>query len=171
MAAAAVATASSAASNGCAAAAMNAATPCNGASTIARKSTGCSNTTIGPAARFESGATRLMRPNVHAMSGAVTTVASIDTARSRTNARRHPRTVCDSRRFTQIPAATSAAKPTTLNCQPSWVTTRGSTSGIAAPRASTAHGDTGRPSARLAVATPSIAALRSAGGGAPIAAT
>ena len=63
----------------------------------ARKSAGCRNATIGPARIFVMGASRLTRPNVHAISGAVTTVATTPVIVSRTSQRHTPRRVTSQR--------------------------------------------------------------------------
>jgi hypothetical protein len=61
------ATRSSRAKGGALAAATTRLNAGQGETSSARKSAGCTKATSGPAAMFDSGAIRLMRPNVHAM--------------------------------------------------------------------------------------------------------
>src|SRR5437762_11546427 len=67
---------SNAKSSGCTASAKTRARAGNGAPSKARKRIGCARVMTGAARRLDSGATRLMRPNTHATSGAVTAHAT-----------------------------------------------------------------------------------------------
>ena len=102
-------------SNGCAASATIAASGGIGASSKPRKSMGCASVISGAAARFVSGPTRLMRPNVQATSGALTIVATVETTSPAMTVRRHPAMRCGTARLTSEPAAISAATPITLS--------------------------------------------------------
>ena len=86
------ATASNAAISACAASAHSRSTGPIGMQS-ARKSTGCSNPITGSASRFVAGPTSEIRPNVHATSGAVTTVATMLTTAPDASLRRTPRHV------------------------------------------------------------------------------
>ena len=126
---------------------------------------------IGSASRFVTGPRSAMRPNAHATSGAVTAVATMLIVPAVASARRHPLHFAGTIRRESAPPAISAAVPATLNCQPRSTTVGVSHSGAAAPSASTAHGDVGRCRRRVTRTTASITAARTAGGGAPMAAT
>ena len=70
---------------------------------------------IGTATRLLTGATRLTRPNVAAISGAVSSVAMVDATRLRRSVPRQPPTLSQLQRRETAAAATSATMPTTLS--------------------------------------------------------
>ena len=80
-----------------------------------RKSAGWSIAITGVARMFVIGATRLMRPKVHATSGALAQHATHDVSSVRASEARSPVHAPGMTRFASAPLATSAAIPSTLS--------------------------------------------------------
>ena len=128
-----------------------------------------------PPARFVTGPRSGTRPKVHATRGAVATRgddADDAAARASPRATRGHASGTTRRARVRRPRS-SAAVPATLSCQPEIEhDARLDAAAAPPPSASIAHGDVGPlQRARQREAAPSITAARTAGGGAPMAAT